>query len=301
MSTTPLPETPSRATRTIKGVARRISGDYLASDRMWEYREILARACTAGYRLSSVRDYYRDRKGGSVSPLTVVLRHDIDTDPRRVVDFVRIEREFGALGTYYYRLSTLDFDAMERIEADGGESSYHYEEIASYAKRFRLHDPQVVRRSLPAIRGEFVSNYQRIKDATDLPMISVAAHGDFANRRLGIVNHELLDTPTRARCGILVEAYDPEIRTGDLGITDRPTSIGWTSSPQGAIDARIPLIHLLTHPRHWGRRPWVNTKDSARRVFEDLTYRLPTRFPPDSAPLPDLPGRRDPTVDQEAP
>ena len=52
----------------------------------------------------------------------------------------------------------------------------------------------------------------------------MASHGDFVNRRLNIINHELLNDPAmRARCGIVCEAYDPELLAHfDAYLSDRP-------------------------------------------------------------------------------
>lgn len=235
---------------------------------MQDYRALLTTASEAGYETTTLRDFYSKLAAGVAAPRTVILRHDADTDPARMADFLRVEQEFGSVGTYYFRLRTLDTSLMVQIEASGGEASYHYEEVATFAKRHRLCDATALRDRMPEIQAEFERNFGALKQRTGLPMVTVAAHGDFVNRRIGMANTALLDADVRRRCGIEVEAYDPLVRDGFACITDRRPPVYWTSSPTAAIQSGVPLIHLLTHPRHWGASPVVNAKDNLRRLWE---------------------------------
>jgi SAM-dependent methyltransferase len=133
---------------------------------------------------------------------------------------------------------------------------------------------------MPEIREEFVRNHADLKRRTGLPMTTVAGHGDFANRRLGVVNHELLDAAVRERSGIDLDVYDPELRSRSTNISDRSPPIGWSEPPSTAIESGVALIQLVTHPRHWGRRFVANTKENADRVWEGFGYSLPSRAVP---------------------
>ena len=72
---------------------------------------------------------------GRLAKKILVLRHDIDTDPRTAWLMAQIEKKYGFLGTYYCRLSTANDKYMQLIAEMGHEVSYHYEEIASYSKK----------------------------------------------------------------------------------------------------------------------------------------------------------------------
>ncbi len=70
-----------------------------------------------------------------------MLRHDVDTDPGTAAAMWDIERELGVESSYFFRLSTLAPALMADIAAGGSEASYHYEEVATVAKRRRLRTP----------------------------------------------------------------------------------------------------------------------------------------------------------------
>ena len=151
----------------------------------------------------------------------LVHRHDIDTDLGTARRLFALEQKHGVRASYYFRLSTLDIGLMREIERYGSEASYHYEEIATFAKRAHLKQAAAVRARLPEIRTEFERNFLRIEGLLGTKMVTVASHGDFANRRLGMANYELLDDAAlRLRCGIASECYDTDLQRS---ITTRPT------------------------------------------------------------------------------
>src|SRR5262249_30731149 len=122
----------------------------------------------------------------------LVLRHDVDTDCATARCMWRIERPLGIRSSYYFRLSTLDIPFMREIERDGGEASYHYEELATFAKRTRSTNPADVLANLALIRKSFQRNLTRLRKRSGLPITIVASHGDFANRKLSLCNWLIL-------------------------------------------------------------------------------------------------------------
>lgn len=255
-------------------VLRRLYSDYLMPSRLHHYAALLEQAHRAGYRQLPLRDYARLAASGATDDgRFLVHRHDIDTDiatARRMFD---IERRHGVRASYYFRLSTLDPGLMRDIEAWGGEASYHYEEIATWAKRHHLRRPEQVASHLPAIREQFAANLARIEADLGYKLRSVASHGDFANRRLGIANHALLDDALRRRCGIECEAYDAALHGQlDIYISDQPAPRYFNPlSPQQAL-GRHRRICLLTHPLQW-RTNWIDTsRHNLRRLYEELAW-----------------------------
>jgi len=260
----------------MKTLLNRLYADYLMPSRLGEYDALLQEARDAGYAQLSVRRFFRALALPDANPGKVLVhRHDIDSDLRTAKKMFAIEARHGATASYYFRLSTLDFGFMREIEAAGSEASYHYEEVADYAKRHRIHCAQEIRRCFPEIREQFIRNFNSIAERLGMQMVTVASHGDFANRRLKVINHELLrDTELRRRCGIECESYDTELlRHFDLYISDREHPHYY--HPMSPFDAfgRYERICFLTHPLQWETNWIETTRCNLRRLAEEVAWR----------------------------
>ncbi|CUI08900.1 hypothetical protein LXA47_23210 [Massilia sp. P8910] len=257
----------------MKPFLQRLYSDYLMPSRLNEYEDLLRSAADKGYAQISVRDFLR-APPAQPRPPTIVHRHDIDSNLRTAARMFAREVRRGVRSSFYFRLSTLDFGLMREIEDYGSEASYHFEEVAAFAKRHHLRDPQEVRRHFGAIGSEFAANLLRIEDRLGMKLSTVASHGDFANRRLGIINHEILADPAlRARCGIACEAYDARLlRQFDLYISDRPPPQLYHPLAPAAALGRYHSICLLTHPLQWETNWYDTTKCNLRRLAEGLTW-----------------------------
>lgn len=257
--------------QTVQTVLDRVYSDYLMPSRLPHYEALLQQARQEGYRQTSVRAWLTALRGGRAGDGRVLVhRHDVDTDLPTARRMFALEQKHGVRASYYFRLSTLDFGFMREIERYGSEASYHYEEIATYAKQAHLKQPHQVRQRMDEIRAQFEHNFRRIEQELGSKMLTVASHGDFANRRLGIINHELLADPAlRARCGIAGESYDQELLSSfDLYISDRPhPQYFHPMAPQAALGVHR-RICLLTHPAQW-RTNWIDSsRHNVRRVVE---------------------------------
>lgn len=259
----------------MKTVLNRIYSDYLMPSRLAEYDALLGEATAAAYTQLSVRSYFRALgKPGVADGRVLVHRHDIDSDLRTARKLFALETRHGVNASYYFRLSTLDFGFMREIEAAGSEASYHYEEVADYAKRHRIRSADELRRHFPAIRAEFARNFERIANGLGQAMATVASHGDFANRRLKVINHELLDAPLRARCGIECESYDAALLGQfDLYVSDRPYPVYYHPQSPFAALGRARRICFLTHPVQWETNWGESTRCNVRRLAEELAWR----------------------------
>jgi hypothetical protein len=261
--------------KLLSPVVNRLYSDYLMPSRLAEYEKLLVQAKLAGYQQMSVRDFYRAvqrEDGGPVRAL--VHRHDIDSDLRTARKMFAFEVKHGVRASYYFRLSTLDIAFMRDIEAAGSEASYHYEEVATYAKQYRMRRGCEVRERFPEIRALFARNFMRICEALGMQMATVASHGDFANRRLKVINHELLRDPAlRQRCGIECESYDTELlRHFDLYISDRPYPVFYYPlSPFEALGRHM-RICFLTHPVQWETNWLESTRCNMVRLAEELVW-----------------------------
>ena len=254
---------------------QRVYADYLMPSRLGQYTRLLAEAAAHGFAQWPVRDFHRALRTPDALPERILVhRHDIDSDLRTARKLFAIEQRAGVRASYYFRLCTLDYGFMRAIEAAGGEASYHYEEAATFAKQHRIRRADVLRAHFPAIREQFANHVETISSRLGKPLATVASHGDFANRRLQVINHELLDDALRRRCGIACEAYDAALlRHTDIYISDRkPPQYYHPVSPFAAL-TRYRRILFLTHPVQWETN-WVdNTRCNLRRLAEELAWR----------------------------
>ncbi len=265
---------------TPRRVWHRVYADFLMASRLPDYRALLESALHAGYEIVSVRRFWQLIRDGSVDPgrRYLVLRHDIDTDPATARAMWVIDESLGINGSYYFRLSTLDVEFMQQIESRGGEAGYHYEEIATIAKRrgIRRHDAGI--QAIPEARELFLRNLVGLRGITGLRLEIVGSHGDFVNRHLRLPNWAMMvDRGFRRDAGIELEVYDHAFMrhvTSRHSDADYPQT--WQPGGAGAaLTSGSPVVYLLVHPRHWLANPAANAHDDARRLREGIQYRLP--------------------------
>ena len=260
-------------------VWNRVYADFLMPSRLAAFRSLLEEALDAGYIVESIRAFWERLCRGDAPPARcLVLRHDVDTDPATAAAMWRVGTSLGIQGSFFFRLSTVDVQLMRAIDQAGGDVGYHYEELATIAKRRRVHDRETLLTHLPESRDRFRVNLGRLRDATGLRLGIAAAHGDFVNRRLLLTNSALLDDERfRSDIGIDLEVYDASFMRH---VTSRHADTGYprfwmTGDPIEAMARREPVIYLLVHPRHWRVARAVNLRDDARRLADGVSYALP--------------------------
>jgi hypothetical protein len=245
--------------------------------RLTVYRDLLLLARERGYEITSVGRLWSLLRGpGLTSGQRVLcLRHDIDTGIRTARRMWEIDRALGVRASYFFRLSTRDVDLMREIHRDGGEVSYHYEEIATEAKRLALHSTDEIRRRMPEIQAQFRRNLEDLRREVGAPMTIVASHGDWVNRRLGVANWTLLEDPAlRVEVGIELEVYDEAFRRHLTSRhSDRAYPRFWDRDPPYvALDNGTPIVYVLVHPRHWHVDRADNLRENWRRLEENIRF-----------------------------
>lgn len=172
---------------------------------------------------------------------------------------------------------------MREIDEYGSEASYHYEEIATFAKKNNIRSVAAINVKLSDIRRDFLHNFNYIQHELCRKLSTVASHGDFANRQLAIPNTEVLnDRELRNTCGIECESYDRELlEKFDIYITDRRyPEYFHPISPINAIGSHKKIC-ILTHPVQWETNWLENSKADSTRFYEGMIWKLP-RQPPRS-------------------
>ncbi|MFT4101209.1 MAG: hypothetical protein QM674_09270 [Burkholderiaceae bacterium] len=280
----------SRLLSMARSACWRTYQDYLMPSRLPEYARLLTLAREQGYRLISVEQWAALLADPTASADTraLVLRHDVDTDARLTLPWSQIEQDHGAGASYFYRLSTIDDQAIETVMKRGFHVSYHFEELADVAKARGLRSAAEVIAHMDEIRDRFAANLRALRGRFGWDARIVCSHGDWMNRRLQMRNLELLSDPAfRRQNGIEYETYDEALMTPLRGYyTDAQPPAYWreSGSPFDAIRAGVAPIGLLTHPRQWQPCPRDNAAETWRRLREGLAYRRNAQHPSPPAP-----------------
>lgn len=265
--------------RALTALAYRVYSDFLMPSRIPSWSALLEMALKHGYLSYSVGGFLNLVRTQSVDPESryLIVRHDVDTDRQTAGEMWGVERRLGVLGSYFFRLTTVDPEMMKRIHETGSEASYHYEELACVTKKMRLHSKEQVLSVMPIIRRLFSANLCSLRSLTGLPMDIVASHGDWANRHIGLPNTVILADPGFWReMHIKLEVYDEEFMTH---VTSRLVDMNYprfwsTGDPTDAIRRGEKVVYLLVHPRHWRANLALNLQDDLGRSLEGLTYRF---------------------------
>jgi len=263
--------------KVFKAVGKRLLADYIIKLGLQEYEKLLLEAKSRGYQLMSLSAFY-DRfilKQAPKDEARIFLnRHDIDVDLKTARMMFEIEKKMGVSSTFYFRLSTLDFNFMREIKDYGSEVGYHFEEIATFAKRHHIKDKELLLKlHLREIQESFLTNLHKIESSLGFKIRSAASHGDFVNRALGLANNEIIDDELKSKAGIDFEAYEL-VPYFDKYLSDAPYPKFWRrGSPFTAMEEGAQIICLLTHPNHWERNFWANTKSNFSRIVKGLAWK----------------------------
>jgi hypothetical protein len=103
---------------------------------------------------------------------------------------------------------------------------------------------------------------------------TVCSHGDFANRKLGIVNNMITkDIKLKEDLKIECETYDKNIMESfDIYVSDKPYPVFYTPNSIFEYIGKENIICMLSHPKQW-RTSWLcNTKENIKRLYEGLVW-----------------------------
>lgn len=265
---------------SLRWLWQRVKKDYLFAPRYAAYREMLAVARQRGYQTMSLREVYSQR-AALTGQKVLALRHDIDVNIRQGVRlFFELEQAFGVTATYYFRLNTFKMtDLVKEILAAGFEVGYHFEEPASLAKQLKLSSRQQLQtvENRQRIDQMMAANLRRLNAEFAGQIGSLCSHNDFYNRRLEVENYHFVSPAIRQQFNILFEANDPDFKEWfDVCPYDvNPGEHVWHAnySPVAAMQAGVPRIYALTHPRQWHPDLLMNTRENSIRLVQELYYR----------------------------
>ncbi len=257
----------------VTTIKNRIYGDYLMLSRLREYERMLKKLSDNGYKHIALREYKELLDNNELKKNKYFInRHDIDTDIATAKEFFKIEKKYNLKASYYFRLSTLDFEFMKEIEEYGSEASYHFEEIAQYCKDNHIKSKDDVITEMENIKDIFKSNFKMIEEKLGYKLSSVCSHGDFINRKLNVINNEIIkDKELRVELGIKCETYDKNIMESfDIYVSDRAYPQFYSPNSIFEYIGDKNIICMLSHPRQWRTSIRCNTIDNIKRVYEGI-------------------------------
>jgi hypothetical protein len=257
----------------LRAIALRLHHDYLQAERLGDFEALLTAALERGYRTMTLSAFAETAP--AADDRILLVRHDIDTDVARARRMWQIEQRLGVVGSYFFRRSTWDVGFMCELAAAGNEVGYHYEELADLVKEQGAATAAQARALIDASRERLDARLEQLRAASGLPLEVLAAHGDFANRAVGVTNVELLaDSAFRAQIGARLEAYDIEPRVSARSSDGIPPMRWIPDDPIVAIRRGERVVEVLVHPRSWGRAPAANARADLVRVREGCLYGL---------------------------
>ncbi|MBV8459560.1 MAG: hypothetical protein JO009_01590 [Candidatus Eremiobacteraeota bacterium] len=257
----------------LKAAVYRFYQNFLMSSRLAEYERLMSKLVEQGYCFITIADLAR-RNGGAIPARTCIVRVDVDSDLPTAREMFRIKRALGITSTYYFRLSTLDPELMKEISACGSEVGYHYEELATVAKRLGLCNKAEIDNCILLIRDEFKRNIQSFSAQAGALPRTIASHGDWVNRKLRLPNHYFADRALCEAFGITAEAYDPRLNAQvKARFSDADAPAWWRPEPPSkAVTDGVSCIYLLVHPRQWRANRLENLRLDIERVIESILY-----------------------------
>jgi hypothetical protein len=239
----------------------------LSRARWSEYRELLWDAVGCGYGIVPLEDWVADGRPSSAPVL--VLRHDVDQQPRAALRMAAIEEALGVSSTWYFRWRTAHPGVVSRLRDSGFGVGLHYETLTRLARMRGLAHGQepgsgLIEEARALLREEIAAFARRHG-----PIRSVCPHGDSSMPWLS--NAGLLRGQDAADYGVSFDGNEA-MRGAGLAywLTDRARADGgWRDGVQPAAllaDGVSPIL-CLTHPNNWSAGPglWMDRLLRTRR------------------------------------
>lgn len=246
----------------------RLYNDYFMPSRADDYEKLLQSFLDNDYNFLMIKESAnkldKDKK-------YIYIRHDIDSDIKIARTMFEIEKRLNVKSTFYFRLSTLDKKLIKDILEYGSEVGYHYEEVATFCKLSKKISKDFVELNKKKIQKMFLDNVDRIEKEYDFSISSIAAHGDFVNRKLQITNKFLYDEKISKKLKF-IEAYDIEYSL-DFRTSDCMYPKFFKEEPNTAILENKKRVLLLVHTRYWGKNPVERFKLDLCRIIESIKFR----------------------------
>ena len=232
------------------------------------YEKLLTTFQNNKYKFLMIKDYKKEIDNNKKC---IFIRHDIDTDVNIAREMFLIEKKLNIKATYYFRLETFHADLVKEILDYGSEVGYHYEELATFVKQNKIFTEEDIKKNISNIQSLFINNIQGLEKIYNFKIYSIASHGDFINRKLGITNKIIYDEKLRKKLN-LIEAYDVDDYV-DFRTSDTMYPKFFKEDPYLAISKKAKKVLLLIHTRYYKRNPKERFKLDIKRLIDGIKYR----------------------------
>jgi hypothetical protein len=222
-----------------------------------QYESLCAALVRVGYQSRTHAEFIQS---AAIAPLPtekyVLLRHDVDAQPRHALRLGQIEQAYGLRATYYFRTvgRAYDPEAIRQMAALGHEVGYHYEVLAQ------------TRGDIPHALALFARELARLRQLA--PIQTASMHGSPLHPW---DNRAIWQAATPQDFGLLGEAYrdidyQKVLYLNDTGRTWHPQrynlrdhtdhapalNLDSTSDLIAWIERESPpLLCLSAHPERW--------------------------------------------------
>jgi len=240
--------------------AYKLQNIFLPPHSIKEYDSIIKLAKNNGYRFYTLQGFLNANI--EKDEAFIILRHDIDSDPRAALLFAGVEQQHQVQASYFFRRITWDTKVMSTLHRREHEVGYHYEELSDYAKAHHIKDSATLMQHLPAIRSVFAENLGNLRQTLDF------------DQTLDVGNRFFLKDPEfRSKMGIVYEAYDePLVERYRNHVSDKPSPESYfPTSPMELIKRRESFL-FLSHPRWWVPNPIGNIRSDVIANYQKLRW-----------------------------
>lgn len=248
-------------------IKERLKNDYFGKNKYFQYENVLKKAIKNKYSFITLKDF------NPILSKQVILRHDIDTDINIAKKMFLIEKKLGIKSTYYFRWNTFNKNFIRKLIEYGNEVSYHFEEISKFAYKHNINNIDELNENISKIQEIFTYNLEKFRRKSNSECITVASHGDFVNRKIKVINNQLLTNSLRKNNNILREAYDNELLNNTKYCSD--CSLEFVNNCD-FMEANN--YYLLVHPRTWSPNFFGRLFIDLDRIFKGIKYKIGCKF-----------------------
>lgn len=215
------------------------------------YKELIKASVDQGYKIVPVIEWYREFDSLQ-SQKVIILRHDVDFDPKTAMALGYIENQLNCRSTYYFRWSTADSLQVNYLKSLGHEIGLHYETLATYCTKKNITDKNSVTIEVLDKCRELLKEEIRLFESKYGDIYSICSHGTVRNRLIGLSNSVLISKQRPADFNIDIDANSPEI-TKPVSIMISDSGNKWDPiSYEEALQQNNQIMYILIHPDWWG-------------------------------------------------
>lgn len=183
------------------------------------------------YRFCNYENYLKESK-------CIILRHDIDMNLEKAVEFAEMEKELGVYATYFI-LMTSDFynicskrnvEAICKIKQLGHNIGLHFDEVR-YQKI-----------SIDELKTNILKEVNLMEEILEFPITSMSMHRP---------SKEIIEANLKFDC--LINSYGKEFMKTFKYVSD--SRMNWREPVEKVIISRkYTKLHILTHPIWYGKK-----------------------------------------------